>query len=81
MIERTRPAGPECPEPYSYVLEHQGRVLAVTNMHDIYGDRTDDPRRVHSIVAYDPRNEECPWTAIAPIFPEELSPRPTESIN
>lgn len=81
MSGRTKQVGPECPEPYRFVVEHDGRKLAVTNMMDVYGDATNDPRRVHSIVAYDPRNVECPWAAIAPILPEELEPCPTAPVN
>jgi hypothetical protein len=81
MTERRIPSGPPCPVPYNFTVEHAGAQLAVTNMLDVYGDNTADRQRVHSIVAYDPRNTERPWTAIAPIYPEELERRPTESVN
>lgn len=78
MSDRTRPAGPPCPVPYRFTFEYLGRALPVTNMIDVYGDETNDPRRAHSIVAYKADEE---WLMFAPVTPEELEPRATESVN
>ena len=42
----------QCP-PYQWLIRHEGRLLPATNLFDVYGDETNDPRRADRAVAFE----------------------------